>query len=270
MCLQVIAGSLTKTPASQIAKLPLECMKLLVQADETSADEISIFQACVSWSQSHGHEDGRCLLPLIRFQNMTPARFAQHVVPSGLLTPEQMLPLMTAGVCGELTARPRHQPDSIFVMGGYNGHRYLESAFELDASADAWKPLPDMLDKRAGLGACVCHGILYSVGGGCLSGTLASTETLDLTVRDKWVMAPPMLQERCSHAVCSAQGKVYAIGGRDDRYEELASAESFDPDKGVWTAISPMSTARANFSAAELDGKIFVTGGWDINGVLSS
>lgn len=40
MCLQVAAKSLSKMPASELVKIPLECMKLLVQADETTARTI--------------------------------------------------------------------------------------------------------------------------------------------------------------------------------------------------------------------------------------
>lgn len=76
-CLQVIACSFSRTPLSEIAKLPLECMKLLVQADETTAGESAIFQACIAWAESRSQDiksEMQCLLPLVRFQNMTPSQ----------------------------------------------------------------------------------------------------------------------------------------------------------------------------------------------------
>ncbi|HEY9756011.1 MAG TPA: BTB/POZ domain-containing protein [Oculatellaceae cyanobacterium] len=252
-CLQVIARSFTNTPASEIAKLPPECMKLLIQADETTAEEVNIFQGCLSWARARSHDakyDMERLLPLIRFQNMTPSQFAEHVVPSGLLPPLQMLEILAAGVCGQPTRNPRQSLCSIFLLGGRNNvDCVLDTAYGLDMYSRSWEPLPSMDQRREWAGCCISRGVLYCPGGLSSSGdTLDDTETLCLNDKAKWVETSPLSRGQHCHTVCAVGDKVYDIGGEfashnaSPRYS--TAVRVLDPDSQQWTLLSARQDAR--------------------------
>lgn len=271
VCLQAIARSLTSTPSSEIAKLPLQCMQLLVQADETAAPEVDIFKACVSWAQSRSNDlksEMQCLLPHIRFENMSPKQFAEHVVPSGLLSPEFVLDLMCAGVGGKSVSRHRRCTNSIIIAGGCVGRgSALNTAYELDSQFSAWRRLPDMNTARIYGGGCVCRGIMYCVGGLTYSGgtrsTLKSAEAL-LNRTDDWVALPHLPEmARSRFALCLLENQVYVLADYGDNWSYLASVFMFDFETRQWVSKPSLSTANAYCIAVVLDGKIFLTGGYD-------
>ena len=128
-CLKVIASSFQHVPVTEIAKLPAECLKLLLQSNETAADEVRIFSACLAWLQYRMQrgEDAdsslREVISLVRFENISSQEFAMHVVPTGLLPAEQMLEILAAGVLVKLHHRPRGDSDheggdTLIVLGG--------------------------------------------------------------------------------------------------------------------------------------------------------
>ena len=203
-CLKVIASSFQHVPVTEIAKLPAECLKLLVQSDETEADEVRIFSACLAWLQYRMQrgEDAdsslREVISLVRFENMSSQEFAMHVVPTGLLPAEQMLEILAAGVLGKLQHRPRGDSDhaggdKLIVLGGYDssGTR-LADVHALDMRTGQWRQLPKLRKPLCSMGACVCRGVLYCVGGYTGSNHDASVECLDLANPTCWSPAPPM------------------------------------------------------------------------------
>ncbi|KAJ8533900.1 hypothetical protein K7X08_007224 [Anisodus acutangulus] len=184
-------------------------------------------------------------------------------------------------------------PESIFLVGGYDGLSWLSTLESYSPSNDVLKSLKAMNSVRSYASVAKMYGELYVFRGrtGRLwydtvesyspadnewtlrsslhtkKGTLASA-----TLKDKFFaidsgngidcFSEVDYYKRFSLAAAELNGALYAVGGYDvSNY--LATAERCDPREHSWTKIKSMSSSRGCLALAVLDGKLYAIGGYD-------
>ncbi|KAK4345645.1 hypothetical protein RND71_035821 [Anisodus tanguticus] len=184
-------------------------------------------------------------------------------------------------------------PESIFLVGGYDGVSWLSTLESYSPSNVVLKSLKAMNSVRSYASVAKLYGELYVFRGrtGRLwydtvesyspadnewtlrsslhtkKGTLASA-----TLKDKFFaidsgngidcFSEVDYYKRFSLAAAELNGALYAVGGYDvSNY--LATAERFDPREHSWTKIKSMSSSRGCHALAVLDGKLYAIGGYD-------
>lgn len=162
----------------------------------------------------------------------------------------------------------------IYVCGGTDGVRVLNSVERFCPGAGTWSPAPPMLERREG-GAATCgaanaseESCLIVCGGGDGDSILRSAECFDLA-KGVWTSLRAMFSRRLGIATAAMDGSVYVCGGNDGHWS-LSSAERLDLSIGVWEPLPDMSQRRERFAAAAMEGYLYVCGGGDHPQVLAS
>jgi len=150
-------------------------------------------------------------------------------------------------------AQPRSDPASacsaryIYLCGGSDGTRALDSVERWDLVGRAWETLPWMSERRMSCMAATCDaGRLFVCGGhdGCR--TLASLECFDPS-SGSWGLLKSMRWSRASAGITLAAGRLLVFGGHEDDGGGgkviRRSAECFDLESGLWEAAPPMPAA---------------------------
>ena len=155
----------------------------------------------------------------------------------------------------------------LFLIGGeFDGagtgrpEVYLNTVYELDLAAGAWRPRAPMPTARSGGGLGVIDGKIYVAGGRPPRGN-------DFAVydpaADQWTVLPMLPTARNHLAVDAIGGKLYVAGGRvDDVGSPMPGVlEIFDPASNAWTGGAPMLTARAGVTHVAAFGCLYVIAG---------
>ncbi|HUB05837.1 MAG TPA: FG-GAP-like repeat-containing protein, partial [Myxococcales bacterium] len=151
----------------------------------------------------------------------------------------------------------------LYVVGGSDGNKDLESLEAFNPSAGTWdETLPDLPAPLRFLGVVGYGPIIFTVGGATSSTSSSyvgesTVQGLDSRACDAgscaWLSFPPLAQARGGHAaVLGPDGRLYAIGGvvefdaKNDHklYDGLPSVEIYDPlqpDGGWVSSICPTS-----------------------------
>jgi N-acetylneuraminic acid mutarotase len=157
--------------------------------------------------------------------------------------------------------------DRLFLIGGeFDGAGtgrppvYLDTTYELDVAAGAWRSRAPMPTARSGGGLGVIAGKIYVAGGRPPRGN-------DFAVYDPaadlWTVLPALPTARNHLAVDAIGGRLYVAGGR---FEDVggpmtAVLEVFDPVSGAWTAEAPLPSPRAGVTAVAAFGCLYVIAG---------
>ncbi|CAJ1435685.1 unnamed protein product [Effrenium voratum] len=166
--------------------------------------------------------------------------------------------------CEGLPALRALYPGYIYVHGGYDGQRRLQSIERLAPAVDCWEPLPPMSDRRA---VVTASGKLYVCGGWDGEHRLSQVERYNIATAC-WEQIPPMLERRSHPAVATLRGRLYVCGGFDG-VESLSSVECFDPSVGRWSCLPQMRERRRRAIAVVMAGKLYICGGFDGAGQLN-
>ena len=162
----------------------------------------------------------------------------------------------------------RAAPETIFIVGGRNSRRCLNTTEKYDTQNDQWTAMPPMKQIRTAVGLASLDGVLYAIGGECETpNSQDGTLYLDSCERfspleNKWETIPSMPHQRSFVGVVAHDGYVYAIGG-EDKMTSFNYVERYDPDKCEWESLPDMRLNRSGAGVAVLDSKIYVVGGHD-------
>ena len=159
--------------------------------------------------------------------------------------------------------------NKMYVVGGYNGERAVETVEEFDPSTNTWRNVASLSQRRCSCGCAVLGGLLYVVGGVCGPLALSEVERYDPVV-DEWTRIPPMQDGRSGCGVAELGGLIYAVGGISGSGETVCTAECFDPRTQRWQSVQNMHEARRSFGLAALGGLLYACGGNDGVNDLSS
>jgi DNA-binding CsgD family transcriptional regulator len=151
----------------------------------------------------------------------------------------------------------------LYLLGGWNGQDYLDTAYVYDPSANAWRPLPPMRQPRAFAAGDALTGQLYVVGGANDGEELATCEKLD-PVLETWEDCPDMLQARAGAGATVMVNKLYVIGGGLGA-NAITYSEVYDPKDRRWQVLNtPTLDAVSNLifpGVAHIETRIYVLGG---------
>ncbi|XP_025192493.1 kelch-like protein 2 [Melanaphis sacchari] len=156
----------------------------------------------------------------------------------------------------------------IYVVGGYDGTKYLNNAEVFDVNNQKWQIVSNMLSKRNSFGVGVLNNLLYSVGGYDGSSYLKTVECYDPSL-NTWAIVAEMSIRRAGVGIGVLNGAMYAIGGINES-SVLNSCEIYQPITGLWTPITNMHLARYNPGVFILNGLLYVMGGNNRSVILDS
>ena len=170
------------------------------------------------------------------------------------------------------TCAPMHQARSVcgvavvgnrmFVMGGYDGERALDSVEVFDISRNEWHRLSPMRQRRCSCAAAVLDGQVYVVGGVCGPHALQDVERYD-PAADRWVTCTQMLEGRSGCGLAAVNGKLYAVGGINTHGETVSSAEVYDPQRDCWRRLESMNSPRRSLGLVAVGDALYAIGGND-------
>lgn len=175
----------------------------------------------------------------------------------------------------------------IYAFGGFTfpeagppGWVPVDTAWQYDPTADAWRALAPMPSQRGAAAAVVVGDRIFVVGGAGLHPGSAETAIVPgrphrsvSTVEEydpatnTWRARAAMPTARNHHAIGAAGGRIYAIGGRvGAAFMTSASntdlVEEYDPTSDSWGAVrARMPTPRSAVAWGTHGGRIYVAGG---------
>ena len=85
--------------------------------------------------------------------------------------------------------------NKLYVVGGFDGERAMDSAEVFDCCTNTWALLPPLLQRRCSCSCAVLRDQLYVVGGVCGPMALSHVERFDTASR-KWISVSPLSETR--------------------------------------------------------------------------
>lgn len=125
----------------------------------------------------------------------------------------------------------------LYLFGGWDGEKYLDTAFIYDPSADSWRPLPPMPEAIAYAAGGALSGSLYVAGGTNAQMELASCYVFEPGL-EEWSTCPEMLLPRAGAGSAVILNKLYVIGGGLDIENEISFSEVYDPANETWQVVN--------------------------------
>ena len=139
------------------------------------------------------------------------------------------------------------------------------------SATNSWASVASMSTARLRPAAVAgADGRIYVLGGGSITGGLATVEAYTPGT-NTWTSVAPMSTARSEFAAATGtDGRIYALGGRSADGTVLSTVEVYAPATNTWAAVAPMLTARSQMTAATgADGRIYVLGGYN-TGLLAT
>lgn len=153
------------------------------------------------------------------------------------------------------------QDDALYLFGGWDGERYVETAYVYTPDTDAWRELPSADVRRGFAGAASLNERLYVVGGYDGDRELTACAVYD-PAAGTWGTCAPLVVGRGGLGLASVGGQLYAVGG-GGWSSYLGFNERYSPDDDAWSAIeTPLVREWRNPGVAVAGGAVYAVGGW--------
>lgn len=167
-------------------------------------------------------------------------------------------PLLKArSVCGSAVIGTK-----LYVVGGYDGERAMDSVEVFDCVENAWRSLPPISQRRCSCSCSVLDGKLYVVGGVCGPLALSQVECFD-PESNTWTSVEPLSESRSACGVASINDCIYAVGGINSFGETVRSAEVYSLHTKTWREVASMCCPRRSFALCHWRGFLYAIGGND-------
>ena len=148
----------------------------------------------------------------------------------------------------------------VYVMGGWDGQRYVDTMFVYDVAANRWTTGTPLPLARGFSAAAALNDAIYMVGGYADGREFDNCDRY-LPADDKWEACAPLLVTRGGLGLVSMAGRLYAIGGGWTGY--LSFNEWYDPQQNQWTVLpTPFIGQWRGLGLAAIGNDIYVLGGW--------
>jgi DNA-binding CsgD family transcriptional regulator len=152
----------------------------------------------------------------------------------------------------------------LFLFGGWDGSRYLDSVFIYDPGQDRWSEGTPMQHARAYAGAALSGSKIYILGGYDGQEALSVVEVYSPELEGKgenpWADSLPLPEGRYAMGVVEVTGVIYVLGGKgavDGAQQTLA----FVPADSEWQAIADLYLPESGLSAVTTGPFLYVLGG---------
>jgi DNA-binding CsgD family transcriptional regulator/N-acetylneuraminic acid mutarotase len=129
----------------------------------------------------------------------------------------------------------------LYLFGGWDGQKYLDTVFVYDPGQDRWEELTAMPTARAFAGAVSTSGKIIIIGG--YDGTHAlSVNEIYFPDRDKeednpWMVGEPMPEGRYSFGVASVADMLQVVGGIGND-QDVDTILAYQPQTDSWQVIA--------------------------------
>lgn len=211
--------------------------------------------------------------------------FGEIIVPGGRLADERPTAVVEAYSPSNNAWRPvaplpvpvagglaLSDDNLLYLIGGWDGQRYLPTIYAYDPDADSWQELPPMKQARAMATGGVMNNRLYVVGGWDGEKELKTCEYFDLGA-NTWHECPSMSLPRAgAGATVLSNNLLYVIGGGIEG--EVPNGEVFDANAGLWKEIEiPMlkdASSWHHIGVASVETQIYALGGRQNEKILSA
>jgi DNA-binding CsgD family transcriptional regulator len=155
----------------------------------------------------------------------------------------------------------------LYLFGGWDGSRYLDSVYEYELASDSWRELSPMPSARAFAGAAVAGGKIHIIGGFDGSSVLDANDIyfpeLEAGNEDPWFSAKPLPDGRYGMGVTSIADYIQVIGGISDQVDYFP-AISYSSSLDEWLLLENPGAPLGSFiGAVHIGGDIYVIGGVD-------
>lgn len=151
--------------------------------------------------------------------------------------------------------------EKVYLFGGWDGERYVSTAYVYDPQSDGWSVLPGMDSARGFAGAASLNGELYVVGGYDGRRELTDCTAYNPATRT-WRECAPLTVGRGGLGVVAAGGQLYAIGG-GGWSSYLGFNERYSPEQDSWQPVeTPLVGEWRNPGVTVLGATIYAVGGW--------
>lgn len=149
----------------------------------------------------------------------------------------------------------------LYVLGGWDGNEYLDTAYVYDPAGDSWRPLSSLPAPRAYAAGDALMGRLYVTGGSDGESSQATCYVYAPSL-DEWSDCPELLEPRVGAGATVLLNKLYIIGGAGDNGEH---GEVYDPNTRTWTVLNmpPGTAARTDAGVTRVENRIYALGGRD-------
>lgn len=150
---------------------------------------------------------------------------------------------------------------TIYIFGGNDDNKTLNSCERFNPATNAWEPLASMKQARSAAAAALVQDRVYVCGGNHCGQTLNNVERYDFKT-GTWETVPNMLKSRSAAAAAELLGKLYLCGGWSGK-QAMATVERFDPQKNQWENVAPMAHRREWPVVTADAGQLYLCGGQD-------
>jgi DNA-binding CsgD family transcriptional regulator len=154
----------------------------------------------------------------------------------------------------------------LYLFGGWDGDRYLDSVFEYDPRTDSWSQKAAMTSARGYAAAVAAAGRIYLVGGYDGTRALALCEEY-VPERDNgrdspWRGRTPLPEGRYSMGIASVADTIHIIGGRGAEDGEALAPLRYLAALDAWEPFEPpLSEPWSSLAMAVVETKLYALGG---------
>lgn len=161
---------------------------------------------------------------------------------------------------------------NLYLFGGWDGIRYLDSVYQYDPEQDQWNNKTAMSTARGFAGAAVSGGKIFVLGGYDGAAGLSSMEVyipeLDDLQTDPWAEAVDLPASRYGMGVAGLGNMIHVVGGEIGEGGSQSSLV-YSPQEGIWQEFdSPTTESITNFGLVPLDTHLYLVGG-ELDEVIS-
>ena len=151
--------------------------------------------------------------------------------------------------------------NTIYVIGGFDSTRYLNSVVCFDLEKREWIEKGPMYFARCYVSACVVGDFIYACGGFDGRQRHKTVERYDNT-RNQWTLIKDMWQHRSDAGSACYDNKLYVAGGFDGLVC-LDSTEVYNPLTDQWTILDKMTVPRSGLALVVFNHILTALGGYD-------
>ncbi len=154
----------------------------------------------------------------------------------------------------------------IYLFGGWDGKKYVDSAYRYDPADDRWQKITSLPSPRGFAGAGVLNHKIFVVGGYDGVREMADVSIYTPSAEEAglppWQKGPALNRARAGLAVAVEGVSVYAIGG--GLKGTVSFNERFDSVSGAWSRLDSPVPQRWRMPGAVAVGPwVYVMGGWN-------
>jgi len=164
-----------------------------------------------------------------------------------------------------LKQRYRFPSQVIFMYGGWNRGRTLDTTECYNIKTGSWYPANHLRDESSSEGRCYfgiecVNGIIYMTGGFDGRSYLNTIRTFNPITRE-WAGVTPMHYRRCFTTAVALGTDLYVLAGFDG-VRRLTTVEKYCTVTRQWTVVASLNEQRSDGSAVVHNGKMYIFGGY--------